>query len=78
MSLSSSKPHSLKSREAKYAWTSRAMASYDEARSDESSPWTCVGRASAMDLRTASTLRGGGAVASAMVDEDEGSLRWDI
>lgn len=71
MGLSSSKPQSLKSREARYACTSRAMASYDEARSDESSPWTCVGRASAMDLRTASVLRGGGAVVSAMVEDED-------
>jgi hypothetical protein len=58
MFLSSSKPRSLKPRAARYEWMRRAMTSYDEARSDESSLGGCVGRASAMPFRMAATLRG--------------------
>lgn len=49
------------------------MTSYDEARSDESSLEGCVGRASAMPVRMAATLRG-----SDMMKGDEFDVLFDV
>lgn len=52
------------------AWAKSAMASYEELRSEDVSPCSCIGRASAIWPMTLSTLKGSDAmVAGYMVDE---------